>query len=722
MSVIEHEGQYYILADSSFADNRNIILKQGDSFGIFDRFGDIYPAGKTHYGLFHEGTRFLSQLEFTLEHKKPLLLSANLREENEILTVDLTNADYKDNLLNRTIEHGTLHVLRKKFIYDKNYFERFKIRNYGNKKLKFHVGLRFENDFADIFEIRGMKRASRGEMKAVEGSGNTLILEYQGLDGVVRKTIIRVQCDSFLNFNGNHLEFELELAPKEQTLFYLNIGFEIAGDTPKIFGFNDAREKLLEGIRESKTDSCTFFSDNDQFNSWIDGSLSDLYTLLTKTEHGFYPYAGIPWYSTAFGRDGIITALMCLWMDPLITKGVLKFLAATQAKEHNDFQDAEPGKIFHEMRKGEMAATKEIPFQMYYGTIDATMLFVILAGEYLKRTNDLKTIREIWPNIKAAIHWINEYGDIDKDGLVEYKKKSENGLDNQGWKDSFDSIFYKDGELAKLPIALAEVQAYTYDAKMKAHIMALALEEEDFAFQMEQEALHLKEKFNRLFWSRENNIFVIALDGDKNQCDIKSTNAGQCLFSNIADPEKAEITFKTLLGEDMFSGWGIRTVSSSEINYNPMSYHNGSIWPHDNALIAYGMQRYGHKKGVNKIFNAMMDTSLYMEDKRLPELFCGFKRRPAEGPTAYPVACSPQAWAVASVFMMIQSCLGIEIDAKENILCFNNPTLPDFMDVIEIKDLRIKNGSIDFIAEKNQGSVAIKVMRKTCDINVIVKI
>lgn len=722
MSVIEHEGQYYILADSSFADNRNIILKQGDSFGIFDRFGDIYPAGKTHFGLFHEGTRFLSQLEFTLANKKPLLLSANLREENEILTVDLTNADYRDNIHNKTIEHGTLHVLRKKFIYDKSYYERFRIRNYGNRNLKFSISLGFDNDFADIFEIRGMTRDSRGEMQEKKSTGETLELEYKGLDGVVRKTIIRLECDSFISFNGNLLEFELELAPRQLAVFYLSIGFEINGETPASLSFDEARERLLSGIRESKGDSCTFFSNNDQFNSWIEGSLSDLYTLITQTEHGLYPYAGIPWYSTAFGRDGIITALMCLWMDPIITKGVLKFLAATQAREHNDFQDAEPGKIFHEMRKGEMAATKEIPFEMYYGTIDATMLFVILAGEYLKRTNDLKTIKEIWPNIKAAIHWINEYGDIDKDGLIEYRKKSENGLDNQGWKDSFDSIFYKEGDLAKLPIALAEVQAYTYDAKMKAHFMAIDMEEMEFAEEMIKEAEELKEKFNRLFWSRENNIFVIALDGDKKQCDIKSTNAGQCLFSQIADPAKAAITIRTLLDEDMFSGWGIRTISANEVNYNPMSYHNGSIWPHDNALIAFGMQRYGDKQGVNKIFQGMMDTSLYIEDKRLPELFCGFKRRPAEGPTAYPVACSPQAWAVASVFMMIQSCLGIEIDARNNLLCFNNPSLPDFLDYIEIKDLRIKTGKIDFIAEKNQGSVAIKVMKKTCDINVIVKI
>lgn len=722
MSVIEHEGQYYILAESSFADQKNIILKQGDSFGIFDRYGDIYPVGKTHYGLFHEGTRFLSQLEFTIQDKKPLLLSANLREENEVLTVDLTNPDYFDEELGKLLEHGSFHILRKKFIYEKNYYERFELENFQNIPLTFNAAFRFNNDFADIFEIRGMKRSAKGQFKGYSGDTNSLQIEYLGLDGVTRKTEIRISCDRDIRIKENYAEFEITLQAKEKKSFYLTTTFITDDQIPDILTFDEAREELMEQVQARKCESCRFVSSNEQFNSWLEGSLSDLYTLITKTEHGLYPYAGIPWYSTAFGRDGIITALMCLWMDPVIAKGVLNYLADTQATEHNTFRDAEPGKIFHETRKGEMAATKEIPFELYYGTIDATMLFVVLAGEYFKRTNDLATLREIWPNIKAAISWINDYGDIDNDGLVEYQKKSEIGLDNQGWKDSFDSVFYKNGELAKLPIALSEVQAYTYDAKIKAAEMAEVLLEKDYAQQMREEAKHLKEKFNRLFWSEENAIFVLALDGDKNQCDVRSSNAGQCLFSRIADPEKAQKTINTLLSEDMFSGWGIRTISTKEKKYNPMSYHNGSIWPHDNALIAYGMQRYGVKEGVNRIFNSMMDTSLFMEDKRLPELFCGFDRRKAEGPTAYPVACSPQAWAVASVFIMIQSCLGIEIDAENRLLRFNEPSLPDFLDFIVINDLQISTGSISFMAERNHESVAIKVLKKAGDVNIIVKL
>lgn len=722
MSVIEHEGRYYILADSSFADQRNVILKQGDSFAIFDRYGDIYPVGKTHYGLFHEGTRFLSQLELTIENKKPLLLSANLREENEVLTIDLTNPDYLDHDLGKNLDHGSFHILRSKFLYEGVYHERIELENFENSRLNFRLGLRFGNDFADIFEIRGMKREARGEPGAIRYGEHSMTLDYMGLDGVKRESVIQVNCDSKVRLVQNQMEFQVDLPSKAKKRIDLSIGFVVDQEEREIPPFDQALGDLLETIRSRKWDSCEFFSQNEQFNSWLDGSLSDLYTLLTKTEHGFYPYAGIPWYSTAFGRDGIITALMCLWMDPLISKGVLKYLAVTQATKEDPFKDAEPGKIFHETRKGEMAATGEIPFSLYYGTIDATMLFVILAGEYVKRTNDLETIRSIWPNIKAAINWINEYGDLDGDGLVEYEKKAENGLDNQGWKDSFDSVFYSTGELAKLPIALCEVQAYTYDAKIKAAEIANLLGEEDFSREMSIQAGELKEKFNRLFWSEEKSTFVLALDGDKKPCDVRSSNAGQCLFSRIADPDKAERTIQSLLSEDMYSGWGIRTISTREKRYNPMSYHNGSIWPHDNALIAYGMQRYGKKEGVNKIFEAMMDTSLYMDDKRIPELFCGFDRRKAEGPTAYPVACSPQAWAVASVFMMVQSCLGIDIDAKANLLCFNEPSLPDFMDFIEIRNLRINSGRIHFMAEKNHGSVSIKIMEKPDDLEVLVKL
>jgi glycogen debranching enzyme len=721
MSLIEIEGQYYIQASSSFADNRKIILKQGESFGIFDLYGDIYKAGEGYYGIYHHGTRFISQMEFSVENKRPLLLSSNLREENEVLTIDLANSDFFSKQHNTFIEHGTIHILRKKFIYQGVYYEEILFHNYDTRGLQLKASFKFNGDFADIFEIRGMKRERKGYNLGIFASEREMAINYIGLDEVKRTATLTFD-PAPDHISENRADFIIDIGPKATHCLHVKAGLTLNNEASHYKSFEMAHNELLFGIKKLKKQSCSFFSDNEQFNDWVNRSKSDLYTLLTETEHGYYPYAGIPWYSTAFGRDGIITALMCLWMDPEITKGVLHFLAQTQATMENDFMDAEPGKIFHEVRSGEMAATREIPFQLYYGTIDATMLFVVLAGEYLKRTNDRATIKKIWSNIVAAINWIDRYGDIDKDGFIEYKKKSEKGLDNQGWKDSFDSVFYENGKLAKNPIALCEVQAYAYHAKVKASEMANHLGKADLAEKWHVEAEQLKQKFNKVFWVEEKSTFAIALDGDKTPCKVSSSNAGQCLFSGIVDDDKAGDLIKNLLSESMFSGWGIRTIGKNEVKYNPMSYHNGSIWPHDNALIALGMKRYGFEEGVKKIFTSLMDTSLYVEDKRLPELFCGFERRENEGPTAYPVACSPQAWAVASVFLMISTVLGIEVDSKNNRVTFHKPSLPDFMTELTVYNLMVNGNKVTFKAEKINNSVSIRIIEKTGNVDVVVRI
>lgn len=691
------DDKYYISADSTYADDRTQVLNHCDTFGIFDRWGDILPIGKGAQGIYYRDTRFISRLELKLNGHRPILLSSNIKEENEILSVDLTNPEIVlDN--GKVLHHSTVHLRRSQFLKDNLYHEKIEIDNYNGESYPLHLSLTLEGDFRDIFEIRGLNRARRGEILETQCEDNrTLILSYRGLDGLIRKAKVSFPLPFEQYTADGTIHYWVLLSPKQKATLDYSISFEQGEEDDKndTISYYEARESLEPDLNNTKSYFPVIETANEQFTHWINRSQADLVSLMADTPYGKYPYAGVPWYNTAFGRDGILTAFETLWVAPDLSRDVLKFLAASQSTSLNEAADAEPGKILHETRGGEMVALNEVPFKQYYGTIDATPLFVLLAGEYYDRTADLDTIQSIWPNIKAAMNWMEEYGDLDGDGFVEYQHKAANGLTNQGWKDSFDSVSDANGKLAKPPIALCEVQGYVYAAKTHAAKMAHAFGEKELADKWKNEAQELKKKFNEVFWDNGLNCFVLALDGKKQPCRVKSSNAGHLLFTGIADSNKAKKLVKTLLQPDMFNGWGIRTLSSEERRYNPMSYHNGSVWPHDVALIAYGMSKYGFRKETATLVTGLFDASLFIPLQRLPELFCGFERRKGEGPTSYPVACSPQAWSVAAVFMLLQALLQIKICPFKKEVSFQKPIMPSYLEMIKIKNLRVEDTLLD---------------------------
>jgi len=701
------ETPFYISGTRSSTRARRT-LKQGDCFAVFDSYADIGATTGGSDGIYFHDTRYLSHFEMQLNGKQPLLLGSNVRDDNSILTVDLTNPDiFLDQQLVQPKD--VLHVVRTVFLLSGVAYQRFRMQNHGDSPFDVRLSISFANDFADLFEVRGMHRDRHGTSTVDVGKAE-VALSYQGLDSVQRCTTMLFD-PAPAQLSENSASYAFSLQPNECRSIYVTVkcGHGVVENITLPF-----RKALRAAFNQRLTATrgmTTITTSNEIFNEVACRSMADLAMLTTETPQGPYPYAGIPWYSTTFGRDGIITAMQMLWCDSRVAKGVLRRLAAFQANKSDPIADAEPGKVPHEMRGGEMAELHEVPFGLYYGSADATPLFVLLAGLYCEHTGDIETLRELWPNVEAALGWIDGPGDADRDGFVEYRRADEKGLVNQGWKDSQDAIFHADGVLARGSIALCEVQGYVYAAKRLAARAARRLGAISRGDALDAQAAKLAEQFEAAFWCENLGTYAIALDGQKRPCRVRTSNAGQVLFSGIAKPEHAEAVMRDLTSPSFFSGWGIRTVARDQPRYNPMSYHNGSVWPHDNSLIAAGFARYGHKDAVDRLFKGLFDAATYMEVRRLPELYCGFQRKNQRGPTLYPVACTPQAWAAGTPLLLLQASLGLEFNPDNNEILLRKPRLPPFLDEVMLHNLRLGQSTIDLMLRRHGNDVSLQVLR-----------
>jgi glycogen debranching enzyme len=689
------------------------VMKHGDAFLLVDSHGDIGAAPGDSDGLFLRDTRYLSHLETRINGLQPLMLGSNMSNDNCVLTIDLANPD----LIDRervVLDKNLLHASRTLFVAGDAMHQRLVMHNYGASTISLVVSFTFGSDFADLFEVRGLTRTRRG-LSFAEMQEGQVTLNYEGLDRVIRRTQVHFH-PMPTALTDSSASFRISLEPHGNTTIYVTVCCDPSqGQRPPFLRIMRRTHREMKQLMRSAT---KIHTSNDRFNEMLRRSTVDLAMLLTETPQGLYPYAGIPWYSTTFGRDALITALQSLWLDRRMALAVLRRLAALQATEFDDASDAQPGKILHEMRSGEMANLNEIPFGLYYGSVDSTPLFVLLAGQYVQATGDLETVKALWPAIERALGWIDGPGDPDQDGFIEYHRHADNGLVNQGWKDSHDAIFHADGRLAEGPIALCEVQGYVYLAKRLAADCARRLGLTARGEALDAESDRLQARFEDAFWCEELETYALALDGSKVPCRVRTSNAGQALFSGIAAPDRARKIVAQLMEPECFSGWGIRTVSAVERRYNPISYHNGSVWPHDNSVITLGFSRYGAKREVSRIFRALFDAATYLDLHRLPELFCGFPRFASRGPTLYPVACAPQAWAAATFFALLKASLGIEQDPWRKEIRFRSPTLPNFLDEVVLNGLTAGTGSVDVVIRRHGARTSLEVLRAEGNINV----
>ncbi|MBA4156013.1 MAG: amylo-alpha-1,6-glucosidase [Gemmatimonadetes bacterium] len=666
-----------------------LVLKHERLFLLVDGHGDIEPPGNCGLGLFFDDTRILSHYTLRFAGDPASLLSAQAPQMYSA-QVDLAVTDHAFNGDSWDPKNG-VHI-RREMVLDDRLTERVTLTNHLTRPIDFWVELTLGCDFADIFEVRGWKREQRGQFFAPQVGDCSLIFSYRGRDGaVIESRVCFSAAPDELHAHGARWRFRLE--QNEPVELEWQVVPDLPGDPDAGLAFDTSfgeRRAPLERVYEEWHDESTeWISDVEEFNSALQQAITDLRALYVRAEGEEVISAGIPWYSTVFGRDSIITSLQTLPVNPRIARDTLRYLARHQGERENPSTEEQPGKIMHELRRGELARSGEIPHVPYYGTIDATPLWLVLLHETWRWTGDDALVRELLPHAARALEWIDRYGDIDGDGLIEYHRTSEKGLVNQGWKDSGDGVTFPDGTLPDPPIALVEVQGYVYDAKVRMAALYDAFGDPAIAERLRYEAGGLRNEITRCFWLEELGTYALALDGEKRPLPTATTNAGHLLWSRVPDPEQAARLAAGLLHPEMFSGWGVRTLSAAHPVYNPMSYHNGSIWPHDNAIVGLGLALNGHTRAALPILSALHDTARGMEYHRLPELYCGMQRRYSMRPVLYPVSCSPQAWASGALFMLLQAVTGILPDAPARMLHIREPMLPPFLRELTVLGLRI---------------------------------
>ena len=672
----------------------NLTLIDGKTFLSTTLSGDIMPPGAPDVGLFYDDTRFLSRLELRVGGCRTVVLSSST-EQTFVSQIELTTGQ---TTLRETydIPENTIHIRREQLLASDMFYDHLTFENFNFHDVMLAIELAYEADFMDVFQVRGVARQRLGHYYQPIVHRDSIIFHYCGLDGVTRDTAIRFSPEPE-HAEGTTVRWRFPLPPFKRFQLQCTVVPQVAGKHCRA-GRPDYAQQL-RGRREAyahwESRSAHFNSSNSIFDEMMGTSKADFHALQIPEGKEHVIAAGIPWFATMFGRDSIVAAYQSLLLSPQLATETLRVLARFQGKERDDWRDEEPGKILHEFREGEMTRANEVPFSPYYGSVDATPLWLVLLSETYNWTADEQLVREMLPHAYRALEWIERYGDVDGDGFIEYQRRSPRGLANQGWKDSWDAILHRDGETATAPIALCEVQGYVYEAKYRMASLLRAFGDAPAADKLKREAAEMARRFEKAYWMSARGFYALALDAKKRQVQVISSNPGHLLFTRMLAQERARAVTQRFMRPDMFSGWGWRTLSQEERVFNPLSYHRGSVWPHDNSIVAHGMALYEFREPANQVFQALFQAALNFRDYRLPELFCGIERREYDEPVQYPVSCSPQAWASGAVFLFLTSVLGIRPSAPRRELNIVSPTLPPFLEQLNIRNLHVGGSRVD---------------------------